>query len=103
METWATHPHRSNSLSIRCAADNFSARHSAPCYCDRCGHPVGNHCCTPAQLAADVSTMMLANVGVSMPVLGLLLAYLFAIVFKNTPFWLPPSPGLPRSIDPRHW
>ena len=41
-------------------------------------------------------TMMGANVGVSMPVffLGLLLAYLFAIVLKGTPFWLPPSARL---------
>lgn len=43
--------------------------------------------------AADVLTMVIANVGVSMPVfwLGLLLAYLFAIVLKNTPLFLPPS------------
>ena len=48
----------------------------------------------------DVGTMLLANIGVSMPVfwLGLMLAYLFALVLKGTPFWLPPSgrntPGL---------
>ncbi|OQY48152.1 MAG: peptide ABC transporter permease [Anaerolineaceae bacterium 4572_78] len=41
----------------------------------------------------DVSTMVLANVGVSMPVfwLGLMLAYIFALVLKGTPFQLPPS------------
>jgi peptide/nickel transport system permease protein len=41
----------------------------------------------------DVFTMMLANLGVSMPVfwLGLLLAYVFAILLKGTPFVLPPS------------
>jgi peptide/nickel transport system permease protein len=41
----------------------------------------------------DVVTIAIANLGVSMPVffLGLLLAYLFAIVLKGTPFWLPPS------------
>ena len=41
----------------------------------------------------DVATMIGANIGVSMPVfwLGLMLAYLFAIVFKDTPLWLPPS------------
>ncbi len=41
----------------------------------------------------DVGTMIGANIGVSMPVfwLGLMLAYLFAIVFKDTPLWLPPS------------
>jgi peptide/nickel transport system permease protein len=42
---------------------------------------------------ADVGTMMVANLGVSIPVfvLGLLLAFLFAIVFKDTPLALPPS------------
>lgn len=41
----------------------------------------------------DVGTMLVANVGVSMPVfwLGLMLAYTFAVLLKDTPFWLPPS------------
>ena len=41
----------------------------------------------------DVGTMLLANTGVSMPVfwLGLMLAYIFAVLLKDTPFWLPPS------------
>lgn len=41
----------------------------------------------------DTITMMIANIGVSMPVfwLGLMLAYLFAITFKGTPLALPPS------------
>jgi len=41
----------------------------------------------------DVLTMVTANLGVSMPVfwLGLMLAYLFAIMLKGTPFWLAPS------------
>lgn len=41
----------------------------------------------------DVGTMMGANIGVSMPVfwLGLMLAYLFAVVLKDTPIALPPS------------
>ena len=49
----------------------------------------------------DVITMVWANIGVSMPVfwLGLMLAYVFAILLKDTPFWLPPSgrvtPGVP--------
>lgn len=48
----------------------------------------------------DVVTMMIANVGVSMPVfwLGLMLAYIFALLLKGTPLQLPPSgrlsPGL---------
>jgi peptide/nickel transport system permease protein len=43
--------------------------------------------------AADVFTMIGANLGVSVPVfvLGLFLAYLFAITLKDTPFALPPS------------
>lgn len=43
--------------------------------------------------ATDVATMVGANIGVSMPVfwLGLMLAYVFAILFKDTPLSLPPS------------
>jgi ABC-type dipeptide/oligopeptide/nickel transport system permease component len=43
--------------------------------------------------AVDVGTMFIANIGISMPVfwLGLMLAYVFAILLKGTPFWLPPS------------
>jgi peptide/nickel transport system permease protein len=43
--------------------------------------------------AADVGTMLVANLGVSIPVfvLGLSLAWLFAIGLKGTPFSLPPS------------
>lgn len=50
----------------------------------------------------DVVTMVWANTGVSMPVfwLGLMLAYIFSLVLKDTPFWLPPSgrisPGIPN-------
>jgi len=50
----------------------------------------------------DVLTMVWANTGVSMPVfwLGLMLAYVFSLVLKDTPFWLPPSgrvtPGIPN-------
>ena len=50
----------------------------------------------------DVVTMVWANVGVSMPVfwLGLMLAYVFSLLLKDTPFWLPPSgrisPGIPN-------
>jgi len=48
----------------------------------------------------DVLTMLWANIGISMPVfwLGLMLAYIFALTLKGTPFQLPPSgrlsPGL---------
>ncbi len=49
----------------------------------------------------DVLTMIWANIGVSMPVfwLGLMLAYVFSLLLKDTSFWLPPSgrltPGVP--------
>ena len=49
----------------------------------------------------DVGTMMFANLGVSIPVfvLGLLLAFLFAIVLKDTPFSLPPSGRLSSGVS----
>ena len=48
----------------------------------------------------DVVTMVGANLGVSIPVfvLGLLLAYLFAIVLKDTPLALPPSGRLSADV-----
>lgn len=41
----------------------------------------------------DMTTMVWANTGISMPVfwLGLMLAYVFSLLLKDTPFWLPPS------------
>ncbi|HPH96597.1 MAG TPA: ABC transporter permease [Anaerolineaceae bacterium] len=50
---------------------------------------------------ADLFTMLVANVGVSMPVfwLGLLLAYVFALVLKGTPFYLPPSSRLSAGLS----
>jgi len=49
----------------------------------------------------DVATMAGANVGVSMPVfwLGLMLAYVFALKFKDTPFWIPPSGRLSSGLS----
>jgi peptide/nickel transport system permease protein len=49
---------------------------------------------------ADVGTMVFANLGVSIPVfvLGLLLAYLFAIILKDTPLALPPSGRLSSGV-----
>ena len=48
----------------------------------------------------DVGTMMFANFGVSMPVfvLGLILAFIFAILLKDTPFSLPPSGRLSSGV-----
>ena len=49
---------------------------------------------------ADVGTMIWANTGVSMPVfwLGLMLAYVFSLLLKDTPFWLPPSGRLSSGL-----
>jgi peptide/nickel transport system permease protein len=51
--------------------------------------------------AVDVTTMMGANVGVSMPVfwLGLILEYIFALTLKDTIFWLPPSGRLTAGVS----
>ena len=45
--------------------------------------------------------MVLANVGISMPVfwLGLMLAYLFGLLLKDTIFWLPPSGRLTAGLS----
>ena len=57
------------------------------------GVPLGILAARRHNTIADTATMTFANIGVSMPVfwLGLMLAYLFAIVLKDTPFSLPPS------------
>lgn len=49
----------------------------------------------------DTLTMVGANIGVSMPVfwLGLLLAYVFALLLKDTPFQLPPSSRLSPGVS----
>jgi peptide/nickel transport system permease protein len=49
----------------------------------------------------DTLTMIGANMGVSMPVfwLGLLLAYVFALLLKDTPFQLPPSSRLSAGMS----
>lgn len=75
------------------------------------GIPLGIISAVKHNSAIDVGTMMIANVGVSMPVfwLGLMLAYLFALVLKDTPLQLPPSgrlsPGLsaPAFFDVWGW
>ncbi|MDZ4765857.1 MAG: ABC transporter permease [Chloroflexota bacterium] len=50
----------------------------------------------------DVGTMLGANIGVSMPVfwLGLMLAYIFSVLLKDTIFALPPSGRLPAGYSP---
>ncbi len=51
----------------------------------------------------DVGTMVIANIGVSTPVfvLGLVLAYVFAIVLKDSPIALPPSGRLSSGVEVR--
>jgi peptide/nickel transport system permease protein len=57
----------------------------------------------------DVGSMLVANLGVSIPVfvLGLLLQYVFAVALRGTPFALPPSgrlsPGLRFDTIPEAW
>lgn len=57
------------------------------------GIPLGIISAYRRNSVVDMGTMLLANVGVSMPVfwLGLMLAYTFAVMLKGTPLWLPPS------------
>lgn len=57
------------------------------------GIPLGVISAVRHNSAIDVVSMVGANIGVSMPVfwLGLMLAYVFALVLKDTPFSLPPS------------
>jgi peptide/nickel transport system permease protein len=64
------------------------------------GIPLGVLSAVRHNSTVDVVTMIGANTGVSMPVywLGLMLAYLFALVLKDTPFWLPPSGRLTAGL-----
>ena len=57
------------------------------------GIPMGVISAVKRNSFVDVLTMIGANTGVSMPVywLGLMLAYTFALLLKDTPFWLPPA------------
>jgi peptide/nickel transport system permease protein len=57
------------------------------------GIPIGVLAAIKRNSIWDVIIMIGANIGISMPVywLGLMLAYFFALVLKDTPFWLPPT------------
>lgn len=65
------------------------------------GIPLGIISAVRRNSAIDVGTMIGANIGVSMPVfwLGLMLAYIFALVLKDTPFALPPSGRLSAGLN----
>lgn len=64
------------------------------------GIPLGIISAVKNNSIVDVGTMIFANIGVSMPVywLGLMLAYIFALVLKGTPFALPPSGRLTAGL-----
>jgi len=66
------------------------------------GIPLGILSATRRNSPVDVMTMIGANIGVSMPVfwLGLMLAYVFALLLKDTPFQLPPSGRLSAGVSP---
>jgi peptide/nickel transport system permease protein len=67
------------------------------------GMPLGIASAYRRNSAADVTTMMVANIGVSIPVfvLGLLLAFVFAILLKDTFFALPPTGRLTAGFQPQ--
>lgn len=64
------------------------------------GVPLGIVAALRRNSAIDVATMVISNIGVSMPVfwLGLMLAYVFALALKDTPLQLPPSGRLPAGV-----
>jgi peptide/nickel transport system permease protein len=66
------------------------------------GIPLGIISAVRRNSLIDVFTMIGANIGVSMPVywLGLMLAYVFALLLRDTPFWLPPSGRLTAGLSP---
>ena len=64
------------------------------------GVPLGIISAYKHRSLVDAGTMMVANLGVSMPIfwLGFLLAGLFGVVLKDTPFYLPTSGRLTPGI-----
>ncbi|MCW5878524.1 MAG: ABC transporter permease [Anaerolineales bacterium] len=64
------------------------------------GIPAGILSAVKRNSRIDVAAMVGSNIGVSMPVywLGLMLAYVFSIFLKDTPFWLPPSGRLTAGV-----
>jgi peptide/nickel transport system permease protein len=65
------------------------------------GIPVGILSAIYRRSPFDVTTMVGANLGVSTPVfwLGLILIYVFAVLFRDTLFWLPPSGRLSTGVS----
>ena len=62
------------------------------------GVPLGVLAARKHNTAVDTGTMAFANVGVSMPVFCLMLAYVFALVLQDTPLALPPSGRLSAGV-----
>jgi peptide/nickel transport system permease protein len=64
------------------------------------GIPAGIISAVKRNSILDVITMVGANIGVSMPVywLGLMLAYVFALMLRGTPLQLPPSGRLSAGV-----
>jgi len=64
------------------------------------GVPLGVMAARRHNTAVDTGTMAFANIGVSMPVfwLGLMLAYVFALILRDTPLALPPSGRLSAGV-----
>jgi peptide/nickel transport system permease protein len=65
------------------------------------GIPLGLLSATRRNSPIDVGTMVIANLGVSTPVfvLGLFLAFLFAVLLRDTPLALPPSGRLSAGVN----
>lgn len=65
------------------------------------GIPLGIISAYRRNSVADIGSMLLANLGVSMPVfwLGLMLAFLFSVLLKDTFLVLPPSGRLTAGAD----
>jgi peptide/nickel transport system permease protein len=66
------------------------------------GIPLGILSAVRQNSLVDIGTMVVANIGISMPVfwLGLMLAYIFALLLKGTPLQLPPSGRLTPGLIP---
>jgi peptide/nickel transport system permease protein len=66
------------------------------------GIPIGIISAIYRNSPLDITTLIGTNIGVSMPVfwLGLILMYVFALLLKDTPFWLPPSGRLSVGVRP---
>jgi peptide/nickel transport system permease protein len=66
------------------------------------GIPLGIISAVRQNSLIDIGTMLIANIGISMPVfwLGLMLAYVFALLLRGTPFQLPPSGRLSPGLSP---